>query len=160
MSQDHPDTPEQPPSDARPQGVIPPEGGGGHRFADANIRGIVLATIALLAVMALVHLVLAWIYLLYRSQQRERDLPPPPMAQPAHPPPAPTLQVNPPGDMARLRQAQEALLHSYGWVDRGSGVVRIPIDQAMALAAQGRRAGAGERPAGTQPAPAEKEEAR
>lgn len=38
-------------------------------------------------------------------------------------------------------------LHSYGWVDRKSGVARIPIDRAMALVA------AGHKPAPAPPAP-------
>jgi hypothetical protein len=45
--------------------------------------------------------------------------------------PAPALQISPRADMARFRAEEEAELSSYGWVDRGRGVVRIPIDQAM-----------------------------
>ncbi|MCA9773480.1 MAG: hypothetical protein KC466_13785 [Myxococcales bacterium] len=32
-----------------------------------------------------------------------------------------------------LAAAQQAELTQYGWVDRGNGVVRVPIDQAMNL---------------------------
>ncbi len=35
--------------------------------------------------------------------------------------------------------AQRRLLSSYGWVDRKAGVVRIPVDRAMDLVAQGVR---------------------
>ena len=41
--------------------------------------------------------------------------------------------MNAPGDMARLRAQEEAVLSTYDWVDRGAGIVRIPIDQAMRL---------------------------
>jgi hypothetical protein len=39
----------------------------------------------------------------------------------------------------RDRDAQRERLGSYGWVDRKAGVVRIPIDRAMELSAQGVR---------------------
>jgi hypothetical protein len=40
---------------------------------------------------------------------------------------------------ARDRAARQKQLGSYGWVDRKAGVVRIPIDRAMELSAQGVR---------------------
>jgi len=49
--------------------------------------------------------------------------------------PAPVLQISPRADMARFRAAEEAEMTSYGWVDRDKGIVRIPIDQAMAKVA-------------------------
>jgi hypothetical protein len=41
-----------------------------------------------------------------------------------------TVEIN----AFRLREAET--LHSYGWVDQQSGIVRIPIDRAMELLAQ------------------------
>jgi len=35
-----------------------------------------------------------------------------------------------------LRESEKTTLNSYGWVDREAGVVRIPIDRALDLAAQ------------------------
>jgi hypothetical protein len=40
---------------------------------------------------------------------------------------------------ARDREARKKQLGSYGWVDRKAGVVRIPIERAMELSAQGVR---------------------
>jgi hypothetical protein len=51
-------------------------------------------------------------------------------------PPAPRLQVDPPADLAALRAAEGAALSRYGWEDRAAGVVRIPIDRALALTAE------------------------
>jgi hypothetical protein len=48
-------------------------------------------------------------------------------------PPPPRLQVTPKDDLARLRAREDAQLDRFGWVDRGKGVVHIPIDDAMAL---------------------------
>jgi len=57
----------------------------------------------------------------------------------ALPPPtavaAPRLQPTPEADIAAYRRDQEALLHGYAWVDRAHGIVRMPIEQAMALLA-------------------------
>jgi hypothetical protein len=40
---------------------------------------------------------------------------------------------------AKDREARKKQLGSYGWVDRKAGVVRIPIERAMELSAQGVR---------------------
>jgi cytochrome c oxidase cbb3-type subunit III len=51
-------------------------------------------------------------------------------------PPPPSTRGHAP--LAELRAAEDAALHSYGWVDRATGIVRIPIDRAMeVLAARG-----------------------
>ena len=45
----------------------------------------------------------------------------------------PRLQANAPEDLAEFRQAEEARLHGYGWVDRPAGVIHLPIERAMEL---------------------------
>ena len=50
--------------------------------------------------------------------------------------PLPRLQTNPAADLGTLRAAEEAKLHSYGWVDRKAGVIRIPIERAIELTAE------------------------
>lgn len=56
-------------------------------------------------------------------------------------PPEPRLQLDPAGDLARLRAEEQAVLDGYGWVDKATGTVRIPITEAMRLLAE-RRGGA------------------
>jgi hypothetical protein len=51
-------------------------------------------------------------------------------------PPAPRLQSAPRKDLEQLRAEEDAVLSSYGWVDQGAGVARIPIERAMALRAE------------------------
>jgi hypothetical protein len=46
-------------------------------------------------------------------------------------PPPPRLQVSASAELQAFRANEEAKLHSYGWIDRTAGVVRIPIEQAM-----------------------------
>ncbi|HEY4256738.1 MAG TPA: hypothetical protein VGM66_05950 [Candidatus Udaeobacter sp.] len=50
--------------------------------------------------------------------------------------PQPRLQVRPGASMAELREAEKSDLNSYGWVDRASGIARVPIDRAMQLVLQ------------------------
>jgi len=50
--------------------------------------------------------------------------------------PEPRLIVTPAVDLEKLRAHEDEELKSYGWVDRGSGIVRIPIDRAMELIVQ------------------------
>ncbi|HXS96299.1 MAG TPA: hypothetical protein VN736_16965 [Candidatus Limnocylindrales bacterium] len=51
-------------------------------------------------------------------------------------PPQPRLQPSDILDMEQMRAAENQILNSYGWVDQGSGTVRIPIDRAMEILAQ------------------------
>jgi hypothetical protein len=48
-------------------------------------------------------------------------------------PPGPQLQRQPFKDLHELRQSERDRLTSFGWVDQGSGVVRIPIEDALRL---------------------------
>jgi len=47
--------------------------------------------------------------------------------------PQPRLEVRPGASLAELRTAEDADLSSYGWIDRNTGTVHIPIDRAMQL---------------------------
>lgn len=49
--------------------------------------------------------------------------------------PGPRLQVAPETDLATLRAREDGELNHYGWIDKGSGIVRIPIDRAIELTA-------------------------
>jgi hypothetical protein len=45
--------------------------------------------------------------------------------------PEPRLQITPSQDLEMMNEANRQELDSYGWVDRGSGLARIPIQRAM-----------------------------
>jgi len=51
-------------------------------------------------------------------------------------PPAPQLEETPALDLEREQAAEQELLHTYGWIDKQAGVVRLPIDRAIDLVAQ------------------------
>jgi hypothetical protein len=51
-------------------------------------------------------------------------------------PPAPRLQQHERTDLKQMRADEDQILGSYGWVDRGNGIVRLPIDRAIYVLAQ------------------------
>jgi len=51
-------------------------------------------------------------------------------------PPMPRLEPNLPMRLAELHRHENQALGTYGWVDRSNGIIRIPIERAMALLAK------------------------
>lgn len=106
-----------------------------HEERDVNIRGIFGFALGL--VISAVFVSFA-VWLLFRffaaqaSRRVEREFPLAAQQQ-NRLPPEPRLQTNPRQDLSDLHAQEDAILHSYGWVDKNGGVVRIPIDQAMKL---------------------------
>jgi len=103
--------------------------------SDVDLGGIVRFAIGLIAAAVVIHVVV-WFF--YVSMRRESARPAPaefPLAATAmrRLPPEPRLQTDPRDDLASLVRSQQQALSSYGWVDRNTGVVRIPIEQAMKL---------------------------
>lgn len=50
-------------------------------------------------------------------------------------PAPPTLETNEPRELKAIREAEDHVLDSYGWVDQSKGIVRIPIARAIDLLA-------------------------
>jgi hypothetical protein len=106
-----------------------------HEVSDVGLTTVIGFVIGLLVSAALIYLVV-WGLFLYLSGRADRrgatvgrfsqELPQPP-------PPEPRLQTDPRGDLMRLRETEDRVLTTYGWVDRNAGIVRIPIDEAMKL---------------------------
>lgn len=57
-------------------------------------------------------------------------------------PQGPRLQTQPFKDIYSLREGEREKLTTYGWVDQGAGVVRIPIEDAMRLLSERGSVGA------------------
>jgi|GEM_PF-2198469 len=85
-------------------------------------------------------MVCVWLQFRWSEGRRYRGLTTPmlqsPKSQPQYVPPEPHLIIAPGQALAALRTNEEAELDTYGWIDRGSNVVRIPIERAMELIAQ------------------------
>jgi hypothetical protein len=108
-----------------------------HEVSDVSTEAIVKFGLGLLTSMIAVFLFIWGLFHYFATREERRELPRPPMAAADQLPPEPRLQrspghESPPEDeMKEMRAAQETVLHSYGWVDRNAGIVRIPVEQAM-----------------------------
>jgi protein SCO1 len=109
---------------------------GAYERSDVNIRamlvlgaGMVIGTAAVMA-----GLWLLWTSLNANARQRQPTVSP--LADTQQMPREPRLQTTPIGDYREFQKEEEKLLHSYGWMDRAKGTVRIPIERAMELIAE------------------------
>jgi hypothetical protein len=110
-----------------------------HEPTDIPLTGTTRVALVTLAVIGVIMLVVYGFWGFFVSQARKADQPKPPLAEKDYGnrlPPTPRVQATPGDDLARYRAAQDGKLASYGWIDKGSGTVRIPIDRAIALVAE------------------------
>jgi len=111
--------------------------GGGIRFETKDVRAsaILKFTIYLFLVTILVLFLMRLMYVGF-ARYVARQQPPAPIMRtaPDRRPPLPRLQEHPTQDVEALRAGEAGVLSSYGWVDQPSGVVRVPIDEAMQIA--------------------------
>jgi hypothetical protein len=54
-----------------------------------------------------------------------------PTARPALSADAPPLEVNPPSNLRRQREADSEFTNNYGWIDRNRKTVRIPVARSI-----------------------------
>ena len=117
------------------QDLSPATSGIHHETSDANVEGVFAFGIGLL-IAGVIILFLVWLLFGYFSSREAgsgvREFP---LAaeQQNRLPPAPQLQTNPRQDLINLRASEDAILNTYGWVDKTGGIVRIPISEAMKL---------------------------
>lgn len=81
---------------------------------------------------------LIYFYFAYLSHHRA-DVSPPPLRIELHGnpmPPEPRLQSSPRQDLKAMRTQEDWRLSHYSWVDKGKGVVAIPIERAIGIIAQ------------------------
>ena len=109
-----------------------------HETSDVDIRGIFGFAIGLTVVCFFAAFVVWVMFKYFDSREAHRVAPEYPLAatQETRQPPEPRLQVNPREDLDDLRRQEDQILNSYGWVDKNTGVVRIPIEEAMKLTVQ------------------------
>ena len=90
-----------------------------------------------------VHFFVVGIWTLLEKGSRAADQEHKPMlsstpapGEPPRLPPEPRLQPDPVSDLHKMRDAEDNVLQTYGWVDKNAGVVRIPVARALDLVAQ------------------------
>jgi hypothetical protein len=106
-----------------------------HEESDVDIRGVLTFAAGLVAVMIAIGLIVWVLFAYFNAREQRTGAPAFPLAtsQEHRVPPEPRLQTNPREDLRELREAEQEKLTTYGWVDKNSGIVRIPIDEAITL---------------------------
>jgi hypothetical protein len=109
-----------------------------HEESDVNVRGVLGFAAGLLVTAVLIQFMVWLLFVYFSGREAARVVPEYPLAagEQTRVPPEPRLQTNPREDLRALRAREDAVLNSYGWVDRTAGVVRIPIDEAIKLTVQ------------------------
>ena len=110
----------------------------GHEEKDVNVWAVARFAMALVLLCAVALIGLMGLFRYF--QGREAALQPPAvegadLKGPSQPP-QPRLQSSPVADLKRMRQEEDQILGSYGWIDRQKGIVRLPIARAMDLLSQ------------------------
>ena len=109
-----------------------------HETSDVNLRAILGFLVGLTIACVFINF-LVWLLFTYFSVRESRQPAPVfPLAvqKENRLPPEPRLQAHPREDLKDLRAREDEILATYGWVDQGSGVVRIPIERAMKMVAE------------------------
>jgi hypothetical protein len=110
--------------------------------SDVSIRGLAKFGVALVALGIVANLLVWGMFSYFNKTAEKSQAPPPPMFKGNQLPPEPRLQGAPGHqttaleDIFEMRQREEKILGSYGWVDQESGIVRIPIGEAKKLILQ------------------------
>ena len=106
-----------------------------HEESDVNITAVLGFGAALIVAAVMIHLLTYVLFRYFESREGRRVTPEYPLAaaQANRVPPEPRLQTDPREDLRELREKEDAVLGTYGWVDKNAGVVRIPIDEAIKL---------------------------
>ncbi|MCI0356661.1 MAG: hypothetical protein L0099_16750 [Acidobacteria bacterium] len=108
-----------------------------HERSDVSVRFMAYVVVGL-TLLTLGGMGVSWWYLnAVEQEERAAERPMPPLAATLPElPPEPRLQVVPAADLASVRVREDSVLTTYGWIDRKSGLVRIPIDRAIDVLAE------------------------
>jgi hypothetical protein len=110
----------------------------GHEVSDLDPKRIALFAVTLAVIVVGVIFVTYALLRRFATAEVKSQAIPSPLSYTREPTPEPRLIVNSGQDLKAMRAAENAVLHSYDWVDKDHGVVRIPIERAIAiLAARG-----------------------
>lgn len=109
----------------------------GYESTDANPKVLAYAFVglSLLIIFAFVAMWLLFVYFDATAEKAEgsRDNQ---WSDIEYRPPEPRLQTSPGADMKQMLEREEKLMQSYGWVNKASGIVRIPVGAAMDIVAK------------------------
>lgn len=133
-----------------------------HEQSDINVATLA-KFIVVLAISTVVILVAMKVMIqFFQAREIAEELPPASRVNPPGTrrlPPLPRLQgapgseVLPLDEMKKFKEEQQAAINSYSWVDKQTGVVRIPIDEAKKLLVERAQHPSAPAPAGSPSAP-------
>ena len=107
-----------------------------HEERDVRLKPIAFFGLGLVGLAILVHIGLALLYMFFTERWQDAQVPASPLAAMRQPLSAPPLQARPTQELQEMLAGENAVLRSYGWVDREGGVARIPIRRAIDLLLQ------------------------
>ena len=112
----------------------------GYEQSDASAGPLAKAAIFLAVSLVCIFVGIVVLFKVFSyAQPRLFDEEPHPLAQTRQVDTGPRLQLDPPQQKIDMLATENQVLTTYDWVDREQGLVRIPIDRAIAiLAKQGR----------------------
>jgi hypothetical protein len=99
----------------------------GFEQSDVNVVAVGKFGIALLLMTILAMALLVGVFNYFKTQEGGEAI----TVDPVKVFPEPQLEKTPIPDLKAVREAEDQVLNSYGWVDQQKGVVRIPIAKAM-----------------------------
>jgi hypothetical protein len=108
----------------------------GYETRDVSVRGVGLFGLGLTIAICVFFILGVGLYRFFKAAHPSLGSPSRIELRPEMIAPAPRLESNPSVDLETFRAAEEAKLNSYGWIDKDTGIVRIPIERAMDLIAQ------------------------
>jgi hypothetical protein len=110
-----------------------------HEESDINVRSIITFIVVLTVISLTINVAMIGLFKIFNKIEDKNQPSVSPLTAPAAQVsdfPSPSLQTTPWTDLKKLRASEYTYLHSYGWVDEGAGVARIPIDKAKEMLLQ------------------------
>ena len=108
----------------------------GHETRDADIRQIVYTGAGLAITAVIVGIIVFGIFKYLGGHEIATIQVNPMSVEDQQIPPAPRLQEHSTIELQQLHAQEDHVLSTYGWMDKKTGVVRIPIDRAKDLMLQ------------------------
>ncbi len=105
-----------------------------YEHKDTSPKGLIIFFASLFAGIVIVMAITAWLWPLFATAGK--SVGPFPLVRASQIPPEPRIEVTPGLELWALRAQEDSILKTYGWVDRKTGTLRIPIGRAMDIIAQ------------------------
>jgi hypothetical protein len=110
-----------------------PYNSGGHEGRDAGVLPIVLTGLGLALTVVIVGVIVYGTFHYLATHSVTSFQASPMTVFDSQIPPVPRIEEHPAIEIQQLHAQEDQTLSTYGWVDKGKGMVRIPLARAMEL---------------------------